>query len=578
MSKINVEKMELNELLLMVDNGELKLPGFQRDYNWKIGKVKKLLDSIQKNHPAGSLLFLYIDESNPIINEDNFKYANDVCKKTKSLVLDGQQRLTSCYCVFYNKGEKTYYLDMKELFAQYQNNNLEILDLDDSNIIIVKKHNEYPEGGLSKGLLPMCYLKSRSLLKEKLSPYKKNLDRDSEYFDFIDEKLESYCDYFFDYEFPTVALPKELTLDAVCKVFQTINTTGLKLSAFDICVAKFMRYNIRLKERIDNAIDSHPDIKIIADKDKTIVLQTIALLDNKTAKMNQLANDLDDLSINKFWDKSINGLNATMELLTDFGVGCNKNLTLLPYQPYIPLFGAILAQIDFLQQNAINKSKISDKLKMFFYHTALSSRYNEGSDTKMKEDYSILLKWILNDEEPYYMVNGVDWNVNKVVMAKKGSAFGKIILCLINSQYPNDFYNSKLVGIGSKAKPSDIHHLFPKAKYSNKMMDSVFNCTFLTPETNKYIKDKSTAHYIKEITNNKPDGERKFTTKLRKHFIDDKAFQFLKNEEFDKFIYAREAFIREYIINVIGIKVNIIETNSDDDDSNDDAFLTDEIE
>ena len=54
-------------------------------------------------------------------------------------------------------------------------------------------------------------------------------------------------DTIFEYEFPVVILPKEMTLDAVCKVFQTINSTGLKLSAFDICVAKFMRQSIDLK-------------------------------------------------------------------------------------------------------------------------------------------------------------------------------------------------------------------------------------------------------------------------------------------------------------------------------------------
>ena len=309
-----------------------------------------------------------------------------------------------------------------------------------------------------------------------------------------------------------------------------------------------------------------------------MVLQAIALLDNKAPKMNQLANNLEELSINRFWDKAIEGLNSAIEILTQFGAGCNKNLALLPYQPYIPLIGAILAQTDFEKQNALDKSKLTEKLKMFFYHTSLSSRYNEGSDTKMKEDYAILLRWIYNNEVPYYMQNGVDWNISKVITAKKGSAFGKVILCLVNKKYPNDFYNDKHVGIDRKAEESDIHHLFPKAKYSSKMIDSVFNCTFLTPETNKYIKDKRTVKYITEITNNMEEGERKLASKLINHFIDDKAFQCLKEEKFEEFIYAREACIREYIKDSIGLKMNVIQANTEEDEGNDDAYSEDEIE
>lgn len=113
--------MKLSELLEQIDNGELKLPSFQRSYRWKPSKVKKLLDSLQKNHPAGSLLLLQVDSRKCVVEQDNFKFADGAEQEAEYLVLDGQQRLTSCYCAFYNKGNRSYYLDLRRLHNEVSN-------------------------------------------------------------------------------------------------------------------------------------------------------------------------------------------------------------------------------------------------------------------------------------------------------------------------------------------------------------------------------------------------------------------------------------------------------------------------
>ena len=80
-----------------------------------------------------------------------------------------------------------------------------------------------------------------------------------------------------------------------------------------------LRSNLCSKVKKLMDIDKNSNIKIIADKDKTIVLQTIALLDNLSPKMNQLADNLLDTSFRK-WDKAIKGLNKAVELLVEMGV------------------------------------------------------------------------------------------------------------------------------------------------------------------------------------------------------------------------------------------------------------------
>ena len=122
MGNFTPTKLKLKDLLADIDNGKIKLPSFQRDYKWTAPKVKKLLDSIQCDHPAGTLLFLAVDYTNLLIPEMSFNFT-DTAKQNSNveyLVLDGQQRLTSCYCAFYNLGNKTYFLDYKKLMELHK--------------------------------------------------------------------------------------------------------------------------------------------------------------------------------------------------------------------------------------------------------------------------------------------------------------------------------------------------------------------------------------------------------------------------------------------------------------------------
>ncbi len=115
-----------------------------------------------------------------------------------------------------------------------------------------------------------------------------------------------------------------MSLEAVCKVFQSLNTTGLKLSAFDICVAKFMSVGIKLKDKINKSCEQFPELKIIFNADETIVLQTIALLVGLTPKKSKLPDSLNMNHIISQWDRAIEGLKLTLAMLTTFGVGCDK--------------------------------------------------------------------------------------------------------------------------------------------------------------------------------------------------------------------------------------------------------------
>ncbi len=90
----------LNELLEDCEHGTLQLPDFQRSWVWDEDRIKSLIASISRAFPIGALMSL--EAGGPV----NFKprHLEGVLIEAKqatpqSLLLDGQQRLTSLYQV-----------------------------------------------------------------------------------------------------------------------------------------------------------------------------------------------------------------------------------------------------------------------------------------------------------------------------------------------------------------------------------------------------------------------------------------------------------------------------------------------
>lgn len=581
MGNFTPTKWKLKDLLSDIDCGKLRLPSFQRDYKWTAPKVKRLLDSIQCDHPAGTLLFLAVDYNEPIIPDKSFENTTPTKQvaNVEHLVLDGQQRLTSCYCAFYNLGNKSYFLNYIKLMELDKNNNVDEIEFEE--LIVDKRHMDFPDQMLDKGLMPLSYIKDAKSMRELLKPYKDSIRKNEEkeeVFDFLDGRLGDYLDTIFEYEFPVVILPKELTLDAVCKVFQTINSTGLKLSAFDICVAKFMRQAIDLKNMVDEA-KRNSYVKIVLDNDETLILQTIALLSGKTPKKNRLADTLDKLDIDTYWDRAIDSMRITMELLDDFGAGTRKSLVLLPYKPVIPLITAVLVDRDYNNLRIDAKANIEQKIKVFFYYMALTSRYAEGTDNKLKEDYQLVLRWITSDQVPAIISEGILWNTSKYIGITKQSAFGKAVLCLINAQNPRDFYEDKSVGIGENAVSSQIHHIFPEAEYKSRVgecIDSVFNYTFLTNEANNFISDKLTHKYMDEIMTLRGISNETFKGILSRHIIDEECYAYMYQENYKQFLEQRVECVKNKFIE-IGLKIQNV-AKEQIDEAVDDEDLTSDTE
>ena len=496
MEYISQDMKKLHTLMAKINNGALRLPSFQRKYVWSYSDVISLLDSIENRYPAGSLLFYETGGSN--LSSEKFKNS-EANVEAEHLVMDGQQRLTSCYNVFYDHFGNTFFIDLKKLSEQHKNRLIKPVDFEE--VVVTRRKNKKKQllKWMDEDLLPFPVMKNRDDMRDYLKAYRNKL-RDEperkEFLDFVESHLENYLDPFFEYQFPIIVLPRDLSLSSVCKIFQTVNTTGVKLDSFDICVAKFSSEGINLKEYLASSVGEGPaDLIIDNDKYKIMTLQIIALVSENDPKKNQLV-ELDAKLVPQYWKSVINSINDALLILDKIGVGTSKNLSLVSYDVMIPVIAAALIKSNYHEiKKADEKAEIEKVIKQYYYYSSFNERYKDGAATKMESDYKTLVKWITTKETPdktsaksgdILFKGGLKWTEEEIVLIKKGStsAIGKAILSALNHEHLRDFYTDGSVGIGDKIAESEQHHIFPSGYYKTKIegkysIDSIFNITFI---------------------------------------------------------------------------------------------------
>lgn len=101
--------MKISTILEKIDENQLFVPAFQREYVWKRDDAKSLIDSLIKEYPTGTMLTW--ETANPPELKGPHKY--HAKQGAVRLLLDGQQRVTTLYMLI--RGELPPYYTAAEI-------------------------------------------------------------------------------------------------------------------------------------------------------------------------------------------------------------------------------------------------------------------------------------------------------------------------------------------------------------------------------------------------------------------------------------------------------------------------------
>lgn len=591
----------LRELLRLARDGGFTIPVFQREFVWKEAQVKLLVDSVSRNFPIGSLLVLAESsemklEARPITAvlraEDNPDLEgeatppSDATKQDCYYVLDGQQRLTSLVRVFLDASqEKSYYVDLKRLIEQFKENGSHLWKRSASDLPWVRaltRKEPNPERRQRNR-----YLCSKVILEaEKCQIFVQEYFEDSPDFEGRYDRtgrrkaaaaVNGIFETIRNYQVPIVVIDRESPLEAICRVFETINSTGTRLTTFDLAVARFFP-EPKLRTLWDGALREH-DILRRFDVDGERLLQVLALWsapagDSYVEATRAVVFALDKQFIASHWDRAAACLAEAYEWADDHGASPKQAA---PNEGILVALAAFLGKIDRAwRQQTVGFSTVLEK---WYFAKLLQAGAWQATNYRVGIDFKSLLGWMEKGQPP--AVRNVLLDESALIDIRPSDLRYKTLHALLAMRVRSDLRT------GHPLKPEDVedHHLFPasltkKHEIPRRRLDSICNRLLVSADTNRHLGDKPPEEYMAEIAREarKMRIEANVDIRLRDAALPGSVAEvgFSKRYSiagFDQFLHDRASAILGHVRGVIGdALVSGTTQSTDDEDSPADAI------
>lgn len=563
----------LTDVLKEVRERKIQLPDFQRSWVWDDDHIKGLLTSISLSYPIGAIMLL--KSGNPDIN---FKartiegLSNDNLPNPEHLILDGQQRLTALIQTLSQDRpvdtqtaqkkpiKRWYYIDiMKAINAEIDREDA-IFGLPEDRLVknfrgeIIADFSS-PEKEYASCIFPFSRLLDFSSWRRGFNGYWKHDSQKSELIDDFEEKLvKKYTNYLI----PVITLQKETPKEAVCQIFEKVNTGGVSLTIFELMTATFAADDFRLREDWEKKKQVFSQHEVIKKIENTDFLQAISLTNTGERRKKDLQNGV---SLDKAHPVGCKRTDILKKMaLADYQrwegvvaegyVKAAKLLNIqkffsfrdLPYRTQITPLAAVLAVIG----SDADRGVVRDKIFRWYWCGVLGELYGSAIESRFARDFVELQEWIRDGPEPSTIRDANFIPDRLVTLRTRNSAAYKGIATLLLRENALDFISGEPIDITSYFfEKIDIHHIFPeewckRQGISSDLYNSIINKTPLSARTNRIIQGHAPSKYLERIQKHAGYDTPKMDEVLRSHVIDPNL---LRSDDFTGFFEARKEAI-----------------------------------
>jgi hypothetical protein len=612
MSTFDSTKTQLATLLNDVVDGKIQLPDFQRGWVWDDDHIRSLLVSIARSFPIGAVMLLETGgeakfQVRPVEGVDLPHPAEALAEQ---LILDGQQRLTSLTQVLrLKKPVATRDEKKRELKVHYYFDIETALlgpgAIEDAIIAVNEQRTVRGDFGRRVDLdlstterevtafhFPCDQALDSSAWEYALMSHDR--DKFPRFLEFRKRVLESFRNYML----PVIALKKQTSKEAVCLVFEKVNTGGVSLSVFELVTATWAAEGFNLREDWLGAGPAKPGRHsalakrpLLKDLQPTDFLQGISLLHSNerreeergkgrsgkelpavTAKREHIL-EMPLAAYQRWADRLSAGFIEADRFLRSEGFHHPK---FLPYRSQVVPLAAALA----LLRETWLEPRIKDKLSRWFWCGVLGELYGGAIETRIALDLQGLIAWVDDPKasEPV-TVQGAGFQPNRLdTLRSRTSAAYRGLYVLLQREGAKDFFwKTRMVDLDRDESRIDIHHIFPKKWCVDqgippKVFNAIVNKTAISYKANRTIGGKAPSAYLDQIQKHvqvKLDDSA-MDDILRTHLIQPGL---LRADEFEKFYAARKAALLTVVAEAMGKAVaqvnDAVADDAEDDDEED---------
>lgn len=511
---VKTDSISFKELMMELENGVMKIPEFQRDFDWEVERTLRLLDSIGKRYPVGAFLFWDTDETlGTLRNIGDLELPEVPDGKDVTYVLDGQQRITSLYAAAHAAEIRGRSYDVyADLDADPSGDDIFCSGCADAGRFVSLSSIIGKDPHLTYSHLPAARQVRFHDLREAFN----------------------------EYRFPAIRVRNQ-PINAVCEMFERVNTGGMKLERFDIMVAKTWTPQFNLRSKWEE-LTAELRIAGYGDIDPNIALHVLGVHLRRSIKDKEILG-IDRQEIIGAWPRVVRCLHLAVDYLRQ--VGYAPGLRLLSY-PFVIVVLAHFYDLSSLQEP--DKAQ-SERLQQYLWRVGFTQRYGSNPSSTVPEDLK-LMEAIFKGRQ---MDVPVDYPVTVDVILRTplrtGSAFVRTILALLTHQRPVCLKNGNAVVVDNsglaRSNSRHYHHIFPKAAlarldFGYDESNCIANIMLVPQHDNLKIGAKLPSSYMTRLSRKADQYWRKW---MQSHLISARAEQAMLGDDYWRFLRHRASTI-----------------------------------
>ena len=569
------DELPLAQLLNQAANGQLQLPDFQRGWVWDDDHILSLLASISLSYPIGAVMTLVA--GNPAVNFKArlFEGVKLTPRPTPdTLLLDGQQRLTSLFQALKardpvqtrsRRGKhllRHYYANIEACIDPSADREEEgivgipadrivrsdfgrVIDLDlstrDQEIATQMFPLDIILDGAATIEWQVAYL-SAGPMHERLAKWKRF--------------QAAVVNPFMYYQVPTIQLAKSTPKEAVCQVFEKVNTGGVTLTVFELLTATYAADNFELRRDWRARQLRLRQIDLLKNVDATAFLQIVTLLATYHRRQSHLRTHPEDDKAPPISCKRGEVLRLTLEDYKQWADRAEKGLQRtapflhsqrifrywdLPYTTQLVPLAAIFGWLE----RRVESYESLQKMEQWFWCGVLGEMYSGGTERRFALDLEDCIAWIeglLGSARPR-TVQAAQFQAERLLTLRtRNSAAYKGLHALQMKQGAYEFRTGQPIDVHAYTEQAiGIHHVFPSRWCRKHGIDSglahcIVNRMALDAHTYRRIGGSAPSIYLSRIETSDGIQSHVLDGILRSHDIDPVT---LRRNDFERYFNHR---------------------------------------
>ncbi|MDR2874966.1 MAG: DUF262 domain-containing protein [Methylobacillus sp.] len=511
----------VEELVSMIERGELRLPEMQRQYVWRSTRVRDLMDSLYRGYPSGAILLWETDEDVPL-REFAVEQSGNPYQSVR-LLLDGQQRLTSLSAIIRGqpvsvRGRKRpiellFNLEHPEElpFVTEIDENSSDEDSDDDETI-AEDEADSSEDELQERFNKMAFVVATRKLAQlpqwvKVSDVFK-ADSDEQFLiaagvtGFGDARYKKYSQRLArlrsirKYIYRMDILERSLSYDEVTEIFVRVNSLGAKLRSSDLALAQITakwRHSLKTFQDFQGQC-----AKLGFDLDLGLHLKNLVSFATGQSRF-QTVSRLSVAKLQTAWGEACEGMQFAINFLkSNIGVDSPALLS----SPYILIALAYLGRTT----NYAFSSTDEKEIRRWILVANAKGRYSRGSsETILNQDLTVIHNGGKGAElidRLRLQVGRLDVSADELGGRNQRSALFKTMFLAFRANGAKDWRSNLAIALDHSGIQHQLqfHHIFPKKQlkghYAEREADDIANLAFIGGKTNRVISDKEPTKYL----------------------------------------------------------------------------------